>query len=86
MYKVIKSFSDIQDNGFVYRAGDVFPRPGKEVTQKRVDELASKNNKRKEALIQYIEEHHITEKSIIEEAPVERRRKRKNAGTDSQVD
>lgn len=86
MYKVIKSFSDIQDNGFIYRAGDVFPRLGKEVTQKRVDELASKNNRRKEALIQYIEEHHIAEKSIIEEAPVERRRKRKNAGTDSQVD
>ena len=80
MYKVIKSFSDLQDNGFVYKAGDIFPRLGKEVTQKRVDELASKNNKRKEALIQHIIENPITE------APVERRRKRKNARADSQVD
>jgi hypothetical protein len=80
MYKVIKSFSDLQDDGFVYKAGDIFPRLGKEVTQKRADELASKNNRRKEALIQ-----HITENSITE-APVERRRKRKNARADSQVD
>lgn len=85
MYKVIKSFSDLQDNGFVYEVGDVFPRLGKEITQERADELASKNNKRKEALIKYIEEHHIKEKSIID-APVERRRKRKNARTDSKVD
>ena len=86
MYKVIKSFSDLQDNGFIYEAGDVFPRLGKEVTQERTDELATKNNKRKEVLIQYIKEHHIVEKSITEEAPVERRRKRKNARADSQVD
>lgn len=86
MYKVIKSFSDLQDNGFVYKVGDIFPHLGKEVTQERTDELATGNNKRKEVLIQYIEEHHIVEKSIIEEAPVERRRKRKNARADSQVD
>ena len=75
MYKVIKSFSDLQDSGFVYRAGDTFPRFGKEVTQERIDELASKSNKRKEVLIQYIEGP----------KPTEKKRKRKNAGTDPKV-
>lgn len=80
MYKVIKSFSDLQDSGFVYRAGDTFPRFGKEVTKERIDELASKSNKREEVLIQYIED---AEPKIT--APAEKKRKRKNAGTDPKV-
>lgn len=86
MYKVIKSFSDLQDGGFVYRAGDAFPRLGKDVTRERVAELSSANNKRKEALIRYEEEQN---KSIAEETEtisVEKKRKRKNARADSQVD
>lgn len=84
MYKVIKSFSDLQDNGFVYKAGDVFPRLGKEVTENRLKELSSEENKRGEKLIEG--EPEPVEKIIEEEAPVERRRRRKNARADSQVD
>lgn len=84
MYRVIKSFSDLQDNGFVYKAGDVFPRLGKEVTENRLKELSSKENKRGEKLIEG--EAEPAEEIIEEKAPVERRRRRKNARADSQVD
>ena len=84
MYRAIKSFSDLQDNGFVYKAGDTFPRLGKEVTENRLKELSSKENKRGEKLIEG--EPEPVEEIIEEEAPVERRRRRKNARADSQVD
>lgn len=50
-YIVIKDFSDIQDDRHVYHAGDTFPRMGFEVSDERVAELASKDNKRGEILI-----------------------------------
>ena len=83
MYKVIKSFSDLQDNGFVYKAGDTFPRLGKEVTKERLKELLSEGNKRGEKLIEGEPE---SVAKVIEEMAPARGRKRRNAGTDSQVD
>ena len=44
MYKVIKSFTDLQDNNYAYSVGDTFPRDGVEVGAERVAELASYNN------------------------------------------
>ncbi len=44
-YEVIEGFSDIQDNSFEYHAGDRFPRGGVNVSQSRLDELASSKNK-----------------------------------------
>jgi hypothetical protein len=86
MYKVIKSFSDLQDNGFVYKAGDVFPRFGKTVTAERLEELSTDRNRRGEALIEGLPDEPPMIKKEENKAPIERRRKRKNAGTDSQVD
>ena len=54
-YIVVKDFSDIQDDRCVYRAGDTFPRTGLEVSDERVAELASKDNKRGEVLIRAID-------------------------------
>lgn len=51
-YVVVKDFSDIQDDLHVYHAGDTFPRMGLEVSEERVAELASKDNKRGEILIE----------------------------------
>ena len=31
-YRVIRFFTDLQDNGFAYNVGDKFPRDGKAVT------------------------------------------------------
>ena len=53
-YKVIKDFADLQDNEYVYHAGDIFPRMGHEVTEVRILELASVFNKREEVLIEEV--------------------------------
>lgn len=51
MYKVIKFFTDLQDNDYPYDVGDVFPRPGVTVTDGRLAELAGSNNKQRQPLI-----------------------------------
>lgn len=56
MYKVIKYFTDLHDNGHPYNVGDDFPREGVEVTAERLAELASANNKRGEKLIVLVED------------------------------
>lgn len=54
MYKVIKYFTDLQDNDHAYNVGDVFPRDGVTVTEERLAELAGSNNKRGEPLIKQV--------------------------------
>ena len=54
MYQVIKSFTDLHDQDHLYQVGDVFPRPGIRVTEKRLLELASDQNKQGVPLIQEI--------------------------------
>jgi hypothetical protein len=56
MYKVIKYFTDLQDNNHAYNVGDVFPHEGMEVTQERLDELAGHENRQKQPLIEFVEE------------------------------
>lgn len=56
MYRVIKYFTDLQDHDHAYSVGDVFPREGHEVTAARLAELAGKNNKQGQPLIQLVEE------------------------------
>lgn len=56
MYKVIKFFTDLQDNKHPYHEGDTFPREGVTVTEERLKELASKKNKRGVALIKEVKE------------------------------
>ena len=56
MYKVIKFFTDLHDNGHLYNVGDVFPREGVEVTDERLAELASENNRQGVPLIALVED------------------------------
>lgn len=56
MYKVIKFFTDLQDNKHPYHEGDPFPREGVTVTAERLKELASKKNRRGVALIKEVKE------------------------------
>lgn len=56
MYKVIKYFTDRQDNNYTYHEGDTYPREGLDVTEKRLNELASSNNRRKMPLIENADE------------------------------
>lgn len=54
MYKVIKSFTDMQDNDFLYNVGDTYPRAGFEVLPSRIKELASKRNRQGVPLIEEV--------------------------------
>ena len=56
MYKVIKSFTDLQDNNYAYYVGDTFPHNGVDVGAERIAELASDKNRLGVPLIEEIEE------------------------------
>ena len=56
MYKVIKSFTDLQDNNYAYSVGDTFPHNGVEVGAERIAELASDKNRLGVPLIEEIAE------------------------------
>jgi hypothetical protein len=56
MYKVIKFFTDLQDNEQPYNVGDIFPREGVTVTEGRLAELAGSENKQGQPLIEEIKE------------------------------
>ena len=56
MYKVIKSFTDLQDNNYAYYVGDTFPHDGVEVDAERIAELASDKNRLGVPLIEEIAE------------------------------
>lgn len=60
-YKVIKHFTDLQDNNFAYDVGDEYPRKGLTVLQSRINELSGKKNRQGCPLIEEIPE--------VEEAP-----------------
>ena len=56
MYKVIKHFTDMQDNNFAYQVGDEYPRKGMSVLQSRIRELATDKNRQGVPLIEEIPE------------------------------
>lgn len=62
MYKVIKFFTDLHDNEYPYKVGDVFPRKGISVTEGRLAELAGSDNKQGEPLIALVEKKQSDEK------------------------
>ena len=61
LYKVVKHFSDMQDNNFAYQVGDEFPRKNFSVLPSRIRELATDKNRQGVPLIEEVPD--------IEEAP-----------------
>lgn len=55
-YKVIAIFTDRQDNRHRYNAGDIFPRQGLPVSEERIRELSTNENRRGIPLIEKIED------------------------------
>lgn len=53
-YRVIKSFTDMQDNGYMYHVGDLFPRMGFNVSAERIEELSTDKNRRRTPLIEAV--------------------------------
>jgi len=66
MYRVVKFFTDLQDNNHAYNVGDEFPREGMSVDIDRINLLLSGNNRQGTPLIK--EENAVeTPKEEIEE-------------------
>lgn len=61
MYKVIKHFTDMQDNNHPYNVGDEYPRKGFSVLQSRLNALASADNRQGCPLIEEVEEPKVEE-------------------------
>lgn len=55
MFKVVRSFRDLQDDDTLYKVGDKYPRKGYQPTEKRIAELLGKRNRIGESLIKEIE-------------------------------
>ena len=64
MYKVIKFFTDLQDNNFAYNVGDEYPRKNLSVLPSRIKELAGSKNRQGEPLIIEVEEPKNKTKSV----------------------
>lgn len=62
MYKVIKFFEDLQDNGRPYNEGDVFPYGDKVVSKERINELLTNRNRRRTPLIVEVAEETVKPK------------------------
>lgn len=56
MYRVVKYFTDLQDNGYAYNVGDKFPRDGMAVSNDRINQLISNANKQRTQLIKFVDE------------------------------
>lgn len=56
MYKVLAYFTDMQDNNYPYTEGKPFPRDGLTVSEARLKELSSTNNRRGIKLIEFVED------------------------------
>lgn len=59
MYRVLAYFTDLQDNNHPYTEGKPFPRDGLTVSEARLKELSSTNNKRGIKLIEFVEEEQV---------------------------
>ena len=79
MYRVIRSFTDLQDNDYAYNVGDVYPRQGMSVTAERFAELASSENRQKTPLIEAVDEPdaEVSAEDAAENTEEKPKRKRK---------
>lgn len=74
MFRVIKYFTDMQDNNFAYNVGDEYPRKGMSVLPSRIKELASNKNRQGCPLIEEIpeiEEAHKKKSKSVEKVEEE---------------
>ena len=71
MFRVIKYFTDMQDNNFAYNVGDEYPRKGMSVLPSRIKELAGNKNRQGCPLIEEIPEK-VEEPKKEKKKPVEK--------------
>lgn len=56
MHRVIKYFTDLQDNNHEYNVGDIYPHNKKKVSASRIKELSTDKNRQGVPLIEKVEE------------------------------
>lgn len=56
MFKVIQYFTDLQDDNYEYNVGDTFPRKDLNVSDERLTELSTSNNRQNKPLIERVDE------------------------------
>ena len=70
-YRVVKYFTDLQDDEHVYHVGDAYPRDGVDVTDARVKELLGDENLQGQPLIEKVNDEQPIEK-VNDEQPIEK--------------
>jgi len=87
-YRVVKYFTDLQDNNYAYHVGDSFPHDGMTVSEERLAELSSDKNKRGTPLIEKIVEEvpEISEETVAPEPVVEEEAPKKPAKRSKKVE
>ena len=84
MYKVIRLFTDLQDNGHKYEVGDEYPRLGLKPSLARIAELSGSENKQKTPLI--VEVDDLAEKQEAENKPKRKNSKKKTSAPEEKED
>lgn len=84
MYKVIKLFTDLQDNGHRYEVGDEYPRLGLKPSLARIAELSGSNNRQKTPLI--VEVDDLAEKQEADNKPKRKTSKKKASAPEEKED
>lgn len=75
MFRTVVSFTDLQDSGYLYNVGDEFPHVGFSVSEERLAELASANNRRGVPLIKKVDEAEPQEEKPVKKATKRRTKK-----------
>lgn len=87
-YIVVKHFTDLQDHGYKYAEGDIYPRKGYVPSDERIEMLSTAMNRQKTVLIEAVpevipetESAETVEESAVEETAEEKpkRKSRKKA-------
>ena len=56
MFRVVKLFTDLQDNDYKYEVGDEYPRLGLKPSLARIKELSGSDNRQGTPLIEEVED------------------------------
>jgi hypothetical protein len=81
MFKVIKLFTDLQDDNFKYEVGDEYPRLGLKPSLARIEELKGSDNKQGTPLIVEVTDEPLVAESSEEEKPKRTRKSTKKASS-----
>jgi hypothetical protein len=79
MFRVIKLFTDLQDDNYKYEVGDEYPRLGLKPSLARIEELKGSDNKQHTPLIEEIEDLKADTEETTEDKPKKTTRKKSTA-------